>query len=46
MRGQVVETTAAGGQVLGEDGQRYKFMGTDWKSVGGVAVLRGDVAGV
>lgn len=32
MRGQVLETGAAGGQILGEDGQRYKFMGTDWKS--------------
>jgi thiol:disulfide interchange protein len=35
MRGQVLETTAAGGLILGEDGQRYKFMGTDWKSAGG-----------
>ncbi len=35
MRGQVVETRPAGGQILGEDGQRYKFMGTDWKSVAG-----------
>lgn len=32
MRGQVLEVTAAGGLILGEDGQRYKFMGTDWKS--------------
>lgn len=32
MRGQVLEVTAAGGMILGEDGQRYKFMGTDWKS--------------
>ena len=35
MRGQVLETSAAGGHILGEDGQRYKFMGTDWKSAGG-----------
>lgn len=32
MRGRVLETSAAGGLILGEDGQRYKFMGTDWKS--------------
>ena len=38
MRGQVLETAAAGGLILGEDGQRYKFMGTDWKSAGGGAV--------
>lgn len=37
MRGQVVETRAAGGQILGEDGQRYKFMNTDWKGAGGAA---------
>lgn len=35
MRGQVAETRAAGGHILGEDGQRYEFMGTDWRSVGG-----------
>lgn len=37
MRGQVVETRAAGGQILGEDGRQYKFMNTDWKSAGGAA---------